>query len=95
MKHQIGPYPIHILAILLLCITAGIIRSWKNEKHAYEPRETLPNLAIFAGFQFPKSLFAGYQLAVLGLTVKLSLYKLPHNGWFRAYFGDVQNKKTI
>ncbi len=81
MKHQIGPYLVYILAILLLCITAGIIRSWKNEKHAYELRETLPNLAVFAGFQFSKYLFAGYQLAMLGFTGKLSLFKLPHNGW--------------
>lgn len=81
MKHQVGPYRIYILTFLLLLITAEIIWSWKKEKHAYEIKETLSNLAVFSGFQFSKYLFAGYQLAVLGFFANLSPLKLPHSAW--------------
>jgi sterol desaturase/sphingolipid hydroxylase (fatty acid hydroxylase superfamily) len=81
MKHQIGPYRIYILLFLVIIITAEIIWSWKKERGAYEVKETFSNLAVFAGFQFSKYLFAGYQLAVLGFFANLSLFKLPANGW--------------
>lgn len=81
MKHHIGPYRIYILLFLLVLISTEIIWSWKKERHAYEVKETLANLAVFAGFQFSKYIFAGYQLAVLGFFAALSPIKLPHNGW--------------
>jgi sterol desaturase/sphingolipid hydroxylase (fatty acid hydroxylase superfamily) len=81
MRHTAGPYRIWILAFLLIIIAAEIIWSWKKDKKAYEVKETISNLAIFAGFQFSKFLFAGYQLAVLGYFTKLTVFTLPRNGW--------------
>src|ERR1700710_448021 len=81
MKSQIGPYRMYILLFLLLIITVEIIWSWKNDKAAYNIKETFANIAIFAGFQFSKYLFAGYQLIILGFFASLSPFKLPHNIW--------------
>ncbi|QEM06476.1 sterol desaturase family protein [Mucilaginibacter rubeus] len=81
MKHQIGPYRIYILLFLLVLVTAEIIWSWKKERGVYELKETVANLTVFAGFQFSKYLFAGYQLAILGFFSGLSPLKLPRNGW--------------
>jgi hypothetical protein len=81
MRHQAGPYRIWILAFLLIIIVAEILWSWKNDKKAYEIKETFSNLAVFAGFQFSKVLFAGYQLAALGFFSGIALFHLPHNPW--------------
>jgi sterol desaturase/sphingolipid hydroxylase (fatty acid hydroxylase superfamily) len=80
MKHNAGPYRVWILAFLLLLVLAEIIWSWKNDKKAYDIRETFSNLAVFAGFQVSKFIFAGYQLAVLGFVAKLAPFTLPRNG---------------
>ena len=71
MLHPAGPYRFWILAFLLIIITAEIIWSWKNDKKAYEVKETFSNLAVLAGFQFSKLLFAGYQLAALGFFLRV------------------------
>jgi sterol desaturase/sphingolipid hydroxylase (fatty acid hydroxylase superfamily) len=81
MKHHIGPFRIYLLLILVLLITAEIIWSWKKDKRNYEVKETFSNIAIFVGFQFSKYIFAAYQLAILGLFARLSLFKLPHTIW--------------
>lgn len=81
MKHYIGPYRLYIIVFLLLLITAEIIWSWKKEKGAYTTKETFANLAVFAGFQLSKYVFAGYQLGLLGFFAKLSPASLPKNGW--------------
>ena len=81
MKNHAGPYRIYILAFLLLLITAEIIWSWKKDKGAYNVKETFSNLTVFAGFQFSKYLFAGYQLAVLGWFTSIAPFSLPRNGW--------------
>jgi sterol desaturase/sphingolipid hydroxylase (fatty acid hydroxylase superfamily) len=81
MLHPAGPYRFWILAFLLIIIMAEIIWSWKNDKKAYEVKETFSNLAVLAGFQFSKLLFAGYQLAALGFFSGLALFHLPHTPW--------------
>jgi len=81
MRQHPGPFRIGILIFLLLLITAEILWSWKNDKKAYDIKETFSNLAVFAGFQFSKFLFAGYQLAVLGFFAHIAPYTLPANGW--------------
>ncbi|PUZ21511.1 Fatty acid hydroxylase superfamily protein [Chitinophaga costaii] len=81
MKHLIAPYRLYVLLFLLLLITAEICWSWKKDKHAYEIQETFSNLAVLAGFQFSKYVFAGYQLAVLGFFARYSLFTLPQNAW--------------
>ncbi|MBO9673366.1 MAG: sterol desaturase family protein [Sphingobacteriaceae bacterium] len=81
MKNHIGPYRIYILLFLFILILAEIIWNWKKEKGAYDVRETFSNLAIFAGFQFSKFIFAGYQLTILGFFSNLTPIRLPHNAW--------------
>src|SRR5882757_8914042 len=81
MKHTAGPYRLWILGFLLLIILAEIAWSWKNDKRVYEVKETFSNLAVLAGFQFSKVLFAGYQLAILGFFTALVPFTLPRNGW--------------
>jgi len=81
MRDHAGPYRIWILGFLVLIILAEMLWSWRTDKKAYEVKETFANLAVFAGFQFSKVLFAGYQLAVLGVFSKMALFVLPHNGW--------------
>ncbi|MEO6285800.1 MAG: sterol desaturase family protein [Dyadobacter sp.] len=79
MKNHIGPYRIYILLFLVVLITAEMIWSWKKDKGAYQVKETVSNLAVFAGFQFSKYFFAGYQLGVLGFLAVLAPWKLPHS----------------
>lgn len=81
MKNGIGPYRIYILLLVAGLITAEIIWSWRKDKGAYHVKETVSNLAVFAGFQFSKYLFAGYQLSLLGFFAGLSLFSLPRTGW--------------
>jgi len=77
MKH----YRFEILGILFLLILAEIIWSWRKDKKVYQVKETAANLAILLGFQFSKFVFAGYQLAVLGLAADVELFHLPHTAW--------------
>jgi len=81
MRHQAGPYRFWILLFLIMLIAAEIIWSWSKDKKAYEVKETFANLAVFAGFQFSKYLFTGYQLVVLGFFSETIPYSLPVNGW--------------
>lgn len=81
MKHLIGPYRIYILLFLAVLVTAEIIWSWKKDKGAYNVSETFSNLAVLAGFQLSKYVFAGYQLALLGFFARLAPFTLPHNSW--------------
>ncbi|MBE9463693.1 sterol desaturase family protein [Dyadobacter subterraneus] len=81
MKNHIGPYRIYLLLFVAGLISAEIIWSWKKGKGVYHLKETFSSLAVFAGFQFFKYLFAGYQLALLGFFSGHSPFKLPHNGW--------------
>ena len=59
MRHNAGPYRAWILGLLLLLVLAEIIWSWKNDKKAYDIKETFSNLSVFAGFQVSKFVFAG------------------------------------
>jgi sterol desaturase/sphingolipid hydroxylase (fatty acid hydroxylase superfamily) len=62
-------------------ICTEIFWSWKNDKRAYDLKETFSNLSILVGFEFSKFLFAGYQLAILGFISRLAIIHLPLNGW--------------
>ena len=73
MKHYRGG----LLVILLLLILAEIIWSWRTNKKAYQVKDTFTNIAVFAGFQFSKFLFAGYQLSLLGLAAGYSFFTIP------------------
>lgn len=81
MKNDIGPYRIYILLVVAGLISAEIIWSWKKDKGAYHVKETVSNLAVFAGFQFSKYLFAGYQLSMLVFFAGLAPFRLPQSGW--------------
>ncbi|ASU34084.1 sterol desaturase family protein [Mucilaginibacter xinganensis] len=81
MKNITGPYKLWILIFLLLLIVAEIAWSWRNDKKSYEVKETLSNLAVLAGFQLSKIIFAGYQLIILGFFNALAPFSLPHTGW--------------
>jgi len=81
IRHAAGPYKLWILGILLIFILGEIIWSWKNDKKAYDVKETFANLAILAGFEFSKIIFAGYQLTVMGFFSLMAPIKLPHNIW--------------
>lgn len=81
MKHAAGPYRFWILGFLLVLILAEIVWSWKNDKKVYDVKESFSNLAVLAGFQFSKFIFAGYQLAVLGFFTRIAPFKLPHTAW--------------
>ena len=74
MKH----YRFEILGILFLLILAEVIWSWRKDKKVYQVKETAANLVILLGFHFSKFVFAGYQLAVLGLAADVELFHLPH-----------------
>ncbi|MCW3126461.1 MAG: sterol desaturase family protein [Bacteroidetes bacterium] len=56
----------YVLLFLFALITVEIIWSWRTEKRVYDIKDTFTNLAIFAGYQLSKYLFAGYTLAFLG-----------------------------
>jgi sterol desaturase/sphingolipid hydroxylase (fatty acid hydroxylase superfamily) len=68
-----------VILFLVLLILAEIIWSWRNDKKAYNIRDTFANISILIGFQFSKFLFAGYQVAVMGWAGKYALFALPHN----------------
>lgn len=70
-----------ILIGLGLLIIAEMIWSWRNDKKVYNVKDTFANLAILAGFQFSKVLFAGYQLAFLGLASRFAFFKIPNTVW--------------
>jgi len=71
----------YILLFLLALIIVEIIWSWRNDKKAYNIKETFANTVILLGFQLSKIVFAGYQLAVLGFAASISIFKLGNNGW--------------
>ncbi len=72
-------YRTNVLLFLLALIIMEIIWSWRNDKKSYQLKETFVNMAILAGFQFSKIIFAGYQLTILGLASNISLIHFGHN----------------
>ncbi|MGV3767233.1 MAG: sterol desaturase family protein [Chitinophagaceae bacterium] len=66
-----------ILMVVIGLVTAEIIWSWKHEKKVYNLRETFTNIAILAGFQVSKYLFAGYQLWLLDSAAAHALFEIP------------------
>ncbi|ANI88067.1 hypothetical protein A9P82_01300 [Arachidicoccus ginsenosidimutans] len=68
-----------IYGFLLLLITAEIIWSWRKDKKAYGIKDTFANLFIFAGFQLSKYVFAGYQLFVLSIASRHSVFRIENN----------------
>jgi len=73
------PYKWVVLVFLLLLITAEITWSWRNDKKAYELKDTFANITILFGFQFSKYLFAGYQLLILGWVAKYAVFHISNN----------------
>lgn len=67
--------------VIAMLILAEVIWSWRHDKKVYQVRETFSNLAILAGFQVSKFLFAGYQLAILSFASRLALFNLPTEPW--------------
>ncbi|OOQ62004.1 sterol desaturase family protein [Mucilaginibacter pedocola] len=76
--HQLRPWVALFVGALVL---AEIIWSWRNDKHAYQVKETFSNLAILAGFQLSKFVFAGYQLAIMNFAAAFALWNIPHTWW--------------
>ena len=74
MEFEFGHYKLCALLFLFGLITAEIIWSWKKEKKVYDVKDSFANLAVFAGFQFSKYLFAGYQLALFGFFYKFRIF---------------------
>lgn len=58
-------YRVWAAGLLLTLIIAEMIWSWRNDRKAYQVKETLTNLGIMAGFQLSKLFFAGLQIGVL------------------------------
>ncbi len=81
MTRHIGPYRIYILLFVALLVTAEIIWSWKKDKAAYDVKETFSNLAVLAGFNISKYVFAGYQLTILGFFAGIAPFTLPLKPW--------------
>jgi sterol desaturase/sphingolipid hydroxylase (fatty acid hydroxylase superfamily) len=73
------PYRGFILLFLILLISAEIIWSWRNDKKVYGLKDTMTNMAILAGFQASKFIFAGYQLAILGWVSSFAFFTIPQN----------------
>ncbi|SDQ25814.1 sterol desaturase family protein [Flagellimonas zhangzhouensis] len=70
-----------IFLILLILVILEIIWSWKNDKKVYETKDTLANLAIFAGFQMSKVFLFGFQYATMSYLAQFALLQLKINAW--------------
>jgi sterol desaturase/sphingolipid hydroxylase (fatty acid hydroxylase superfamily) len=70
-----------VLLFLLALITLEILWSWRNDKKAYNLKESLANFVILLGFQLSKILFTGYQLAILGFAAEHAIFSFEQNGW--------------
>lgn len=70
-----------VILFVAVLIAAEIIRSWRNDKQVYTIKDTLSNLLIFAGFQFSRFLFGGYQMVLLGWAFGFAIFSLPVNGY--------------
>ncbi|HWB24998.1 MAG TPA: sterol desaturase family protein [Chitinophagaceae bacterium] len=70
-----------VLIFLVLLIIAEIIWSWKNDKKVYNLKETFTNTVILVGFHFSKIIFAGYQLAILGVASSMAIFHFSNNAW--------------
>ncbi|UZR97783.1 sterol desaturase family protein [Chondrinema litorale] len=70
-----------VLLFLIALILLEVIWSWRNDKKAYQIKETFANLAVLFGFQFSKFLFAGYQLAALGFFSDLAIFEIKKSLW--------------
>jgi sterol desaturase/sphingolipid hydroxylase (fatty acid hydroxylase superfamily) len=74
MPFSIGHHKYLVLGILFVCIILEIIWSWRTDKKVYNIKDSAANLTIFLGFQLSKLLFAGYQLAFLGIFYRYRIH---------------------
>ncbi|MGS2740984.1 sterol desaturase family protein [Sinomicrobium sp. M5D2P17] len=68
-----------IFMLLLALIIAEILWSWKKNRKVYDVKDTLANLAIFAGFQLSKVVFFGVQYASLSIVASFALFEFQEN----------------
>ncbi|WP_375587355.1 sterol desaturase family protein [Flagellimonas aurea] len=65
-----------ILLLLIILVIIEIIWSWRKEKNTYNIKDTLANLAIFAGFQISKLALLGIQYSFMSYLGKFSLFQI-------------------
>ena len=67
-----------VFLFLLALVIVEIIWSWRKDKKAYNTKDTLANLAIFAGFQFSKIFFFGFQYTTMNYMSQYSWFTIEH-----------------
>ncbi|MCB0373368.1 MAG: sterol desaturase family protein [Muricauda sp.] len=65
-----------VFFVLLILVVLEIIWSWRKNKNAYDTKDTLANLAIFAGFQLSKVLLFGFQYTVMAYLSNFALFQM-------------------
>jgi sterol desaturase/sphingolipid hydroxylase (fatty acid hydroxylase superfamily) len=70
-----------LLVVAFALIAAEMWWSQRRRQQAYDWREMLANLAIFAGLQFSQRALRGYQQGWIHLISLIALPRLPENGW--------------
>ena len=95
MEFEFGHYKLYALLFLFGLITAEIIWSWKKEKKVYDVKDTFANLAVFAGFQLSKYLFAGYQLALFGFFYKFRIFTFEKSVFISDLILEMNSSKFL
>ncbi|WP_310555891.1 sterol desaturase family protein [Flavobacterium sp.] len=79
METSLGAYRINVLLFLLALIFIEVIWSIKLKKNVYSLKSTMTNFYVLIGFFFFKTLFTGYQLALLSFVSKYKLINVSES----------------
>ena len=79
METSLGSYRINVLLFLLALIFIEVIWSIKLKKNVYSLKSTITNFYVLIGFFFFKTLFTGYQLALLSFVSKYKLINISES----------------
>lgn len=81
MQHNFhhSQYHGYILGFVILLVLIEMFWSWRNDKKAYNVKDTFTNIVVLIGFNLSKLLFAGYQLAILGFAARIAIFHFNYS----------------
>ena len=73
--------PPFLIVVLLTCVLAEVVWSWRGQRRVYDFKESMSNVSMMVVGQVIKPIAIAWNFAVLSLFEPLQIVRLPETGW--------------